>query len=184
MQTRSDGDVAAAKIDRTIASMRVGESACTILVKSAVSITALSSGPSSIVFTYPEIAGCDEFSSLATQFNMFRVKCMRFEFCHVNPSNQTPIVASTVHSNLNGAIPTGWTTEQSVIDGPDSVYLTPGAVKDVLYWNGNSSTETEYQDVSSFNNHGGVRVYVPGVTTTTTHSIMVVSAVVIFKGRK
>lgn len=181
-QMRTDGDTLAAKIDRTISGMRAGESACTVLVKSAISIAASSTAATSVVWTYPEIASADDFVSLAQQFNMFKVKFMRFQFCHVNPSSTTAVVASTVHSNAAGALPISWTTEQAVIDSPDSVYLSPGGDPETLYWNASGVSETEYQDCTTFNNHGGLRVYLPQSTVAQT-AVVVCSAVVVFRGR-
>jgi hypothetical protein len=183
-QMRADGDTQAARIDRLISSMRAGESACTVLVKSALSLTSSTTGATSVVWTYPEIAAADDFVSLAQQFNMFKVKCMRFNFCHVNPTSTAAIVASTVHSNTSGAIPTTWTSEQSVIDGPDSIYLSPGGEQETLYWNGSGVSETEFQDCTSYNNHGGLRVYLPQVSVVNQTAVVVCSAVVIFKGRR
>lgn len=183
-QTRSDGDTAAAKIDRTIAQMRAGESSCVVLCKSAYQLSTSSGSPSSLVITYPEIAATDEFISLAQQFNMFRIKCMRFDLSHTNPSFVGNVVASTVHSNIVGAIPTAWTTEGGVIDGPDSVFISPGASREVFYWNGTGVSETEFQDVSAYNNHGGFRCYLPVQAAPAVAGVVVVSAVVIFKGRK
>lgn len=182
-QTRTDGDTQAARIDRLISSMRAGESACTVLIKSALSVAASSTEATSVVFTYPEIASSDEFVSLAQQFNMFKVKCMRFNFCHVNPSSTAAVVASTVHSNVVGALPTTWTSEQATIDGPDSVYLSPGGDQEVLYWNGSGVSETEYQDITTYNNHGGLRIFLPRSSVAQT-AVVVCSAVVVFKGRR
>jgi hypothetical protein len=184
VQTRQDGDTAAAKIDRTISQMRAGESSCMVLCKSAYALSTSTTAATSVVVTYPEIASSDDFVSLAQQFNMFRIKCMRFDLSHTNPSFVGNVVASTVHSNLVGAIPTGWTSEQSVVDGPDSLYISPGSVREVFYWNGTGVSETEFQDVSTYNNHGGFRAYLPQQTAASTAGVVVVSAVVIFKGRK
>lgn len=183
LQMRSDGDRLAAKIDRTISSMRAGESSCPILVKSALSLTTSTTSAVSVVWTYPEIASADDFVSLAQQFNLFKVKMMRFEVCHVNSTSTAAVVLSTVHSNASGAIPTTWTTEQSVIDAPDSVYINPGAQREVLYWNASGVSETEYQDISSYSNHGGLRAYLPQTGVSVQTCVVVCSAVVVFRGR-
>lgn len=183
-QVREDGDTQAARIDRIMSSMRAGESSCTVLVKSALSLTSSTTAATSVVWTYPEIAAADDFVSLAQQFNMFKVKCMRFNFCHVNPTSTAALAASTVHSNVTGALPTTWTSEQAVIDGPDSVYLSPGGDPEVLYWNSSGVSETEYQDIATFNNHGGLRVYLPQVSAVNQTAVVVCSAVVVFRGRR
>lgn len=184
MQTRPDGDTTAAKIDRTISQMRAGESACTVLCKAAYQLATSVSAPTSTVITYPEIVATDDFVSMAQQFNMFKIKYMRFDLSHTNPTFVGNVVASTVHGNISGAIPLSWTSENAVVDGPDSTYISPGAAKEVFYWNGTGVSETEYQDVTNYNNHGGFRCYLPTQSTALVAGVVVVSAVVVFKGRK
>lgn len=181
VQVREDGDMAAAKIDRTLSSMRANESATVVVCKSTAEIN-VASGAASFAISYTNLVGTDDFASLAAQYNTFKVKSMRFEVFHINPSVQTPVAVSTLHGDFTGEPPTTWVTEQAVIDSPDAMYLEPGSKKQVFYWNARGTQENAFQDVNSFTNYGGLRYYVSGGTAQTAYKI-ITSYVVVFRGR-
>lgn len=183
MAVAPQGDTMALRVDKMLASMRSGQSACPVLIKTSLSLVTSTTAGILGSFTYLELAVTDDFASLAQQFNEFKVKCMRFRVCHTNPTNTTPLVFSTVHANVPSALPSTWLNEASVVDGPDSKYISPGADPEVFYWNASGVSETEYQDVNTFNNHGGLRYYVPQVTTSAQAAVVVVEALVVFRGR-
>lgn len=183
VQVREDGDEMAARIDRTISAFRENESTTTIVARNSFDIVTGTTA-ASLVFAYPELVATDDFVSLAQQYNTFKVKSMRFDVFHTNPATNSAVAISTFHCNFAGQPPSTWLTEQAVVDAPDSMYLEPGSKKQSFYWNAKGTGELEYQDVNTFNNHGGLRMNIratsPGGVTT---GIVVCSIVVTFRGR-
>jgi len=173
----------AAKIDRTISYMRNFESSVTVLCKSSFRLNTSTTTALSADWSYPQIAATDEFISLSQQFNTFKVKSMKFEIFHTNPTATGATAISTVHADVAAALPSTWTTEASVTDAPDALYLQPGSGKETLYWNANGTGELQYQDVNNFHNKGGFRAYSDQTTSVQLIGIVIATAVVTFRGR-
>jgi hypothetical protein len=182
IQTREDGDMAAARIDRAISHFRANESAATILVKAQYDITAQTS-PQGYTITYTQITATDDFASMAGQFNTFKVKAMRFEVFHTNPTGIVPIVVSSLHGDFTGDPPSTWITDQSIVDAPDSQFLEPGSKKQTWYWNARGTAENQFQDVNQFTNYGGLRYYVRAAGSVTYLASVIMTAEVVFRGR-
>ncbi len=182
MQVREDGDYGAAKIDRAISHFRNQESTATILVKAQYDISAGTS-PAGYAITYTQIAATDDFTSMAGQFNTFKVKAMRFEVFHTNPTGIVPIVVSTLHGDFTADPPTTWVSDQSIVDAPDSQFLEPGSKKQTWYWNARGTAENQFQDVNQFTNFGGLRYNVRAAAATTYLASVIMTAEVVFRGR-
>jgi hypothetical protein len=183
VQVREDGDSMAAKIDRTISGFRMSESTTTIVVKTSFDLVTGTTVVST-TFTFPDLVLTDDFISFAQQYNTFKVKSMRFDVFHTNPASTAPVAVSTLHCNFSGQPPTTWLNESAVVDGPDSMYIEAGSKKQTFYWNAKGTAELEYQDVNTFNNHGGLRCLLRATTPAgVTAGIVVVSAVITFRGR-
>lgn len=181
LQVREDGDYAAARIDRTISGMRSNASSTMIVAKTVSSIS-VGTTAQSYTITYTQLTASDDFASMASQYNTFKVKSMRFEVFHVNPSVATPVAVSTVHGEVNGDYPANYVSEQAIIDAPDAQYLEPGSKKQVFYWNARGTLEKAFQDVNTVTNFGGLRFYVAGGTAQTAYQV-IASFVVVFRGR-
>jgi hypothetical protein len=164
-----------------VSNQRVNESAVSVLVKGVAGISTAAAGGSGL-YTMNEIGQEDDFASLAAQFRLFKVKAMRFEVFHVNPSNTVPIVLSTFHTQ--GSL-TGVTGQAATVDGEDSKYLDPGNGKQVFYWNATNATEKLYQDVSLFESYGGLRWYRESGSSNVDVPLVriIVTAQVVFRGR-
>jgi hypothetical protein len=182
VQVREDGDAGAARIDRAISHFRFQESAATILVKAQYDLTAQTT-PNGYAITYTQIVATDDFASMATQFNTFKVKAMRFEAFHTNPTGIIPVAMSTVHGDFTGDPPSTWISDQSIIDAPDSQFLEPGSKKQTWYWNARGTAENQFQDVNTFTNYGGLRYYVRAAGSATYIASVIMTAEVVFRGR-
>lgn len=182
VQNREDGDAGAAKIDRAISAMRYMESSTVVLCKGIVDLnTTTVVNAATVDFAF--VSSTDDFSTMALQFNTFKVKAMKFEVFPTNPVNSTPIAMSTFHAVLPGAAPATWVTEAAIVDAPDAKYLMPGADKSCFYWNATGPRENEFQDCNSFSNFGGLRYSVRVGSATASVATIVVTAQVVFKGR-
>jgi hypothetical protein len=163
--------------------MRANESACVVLCKTSFVLQGATTAATSYDWTYPQVAATDEFVSMAQQFNLFKIRGMKFEIFHTNPTVSNRAAVSTVHASTTGALPSTWTTLEGVIDAPDSRFIIPGSEKQDLYWNASGSAEQEFQDVNTFTNHGGFRGYVDQTATVVQLATVVATAVVVFRGR-
>ena len=176
-----DGDVAGARFDQMVANNRYNESAVPVLIKSVFGISSSATGTGG-AYGYTQLAAEDDFASMAREWSLFRVKGMRFEVFHINPGTIVPVVLSTFHADSGSFTPL--LTQGSVVDGPDSKYLDAGAGKQVFYWTGNNSTERLFQSVDDILDFGGLRYYNEGTTGTFPIARVIVTAQVVFKGRK
>lgn len=181
MTVAQDGDVQGARFDQMVSNARYNESAVPVLVKAVFGISSVTTGTSG-AYGYTQLAAEDDFVSMAQQWNLFRVKAMRFEVFHVNPGTIAPVVLSTFHAD--GGTFTPYLTQGSVVDGPDSKYMDAGAGKQVFYWTGNNSTERLFQSPESFVDFGGLRFFNEGTTGSFPIARVIVTAQVVFKGRR
>lgn len=176
-----DGDVQGARFDQMVANMRFNESAVPVLIKSVFGINSSATGTGS-AYGYTQLSAEEDFVSMAREWSLFRIKGMRFEVFHTNPGTIAPVVLSTFHADSGSFTPL--LTQGSVVDGPDSRYLDAGAGKQVWYWTGNNSTEKLFQSVDDILDFGGLRYYNEGTTGSFTIARVIVTAQVVFKGRK
>lgn len=176
-----DGDVMGARFDKMVSNQRYNESATPILVKAVAGVSTAAAAGSG-VYTMNELGQEDDFASMAQQFRLFKVKAMRFEVFHINPSSVVPLVMSTFHSDGSLA---GVTGQPATVDGEDSKYMDPGNGKQVFYWNASSPEEKLYQDPTSFVSFGGLRWYRESGSTAVDVPLVriIVTAQVIFRGR-
>lgn len=170
-----------ARFDQMVANMRFNESAVPVLIKSVFGINSTATGTGS-AYGYTQLAAEEDFVSMAREWSLFRIKGMRFEVFHTNPGTIAPVVLSTFHADSGAFTPL--LTQGSVVDGPDSRYLDAGAGKQVWYWTGNNSTEKLFQSVDDILDFGGLRYFNEGTTGNFTIARVIVTAQVVFKGRK
>lgn len=177
-----DGDVQGAKFDRMVSNARYNESATMVLVKAVTGVDTAAAAASR-VYSFNELAQEDEFIAMASQFQLFKIKAMRFEVFHTYPTNTVPVVMSTFHTD--GAQGTNILGQANTVDGPDSKYMDPGAGKQTFYWNGTNSLEKLYQSPSSFTSLGGLRWYAESSGGAAGLPLLriIVTAQVVFKGR-
>jgi hypothetical protein len=183
MQVRADGDRRAARVDRAISSMRASESSTMVLCKSSFRLLTSTTVPLFNTWTYSQIALTDDFISLSQQFNEFKVKFMKFEIFHTNPTASANVAISTLHGDFDGGIPSSYTSEANVIDAPDGKYLSPGSEPLVLYWNATGTPENDYQNVASFSDYGGFRSALDQTTSVQLVGTVIATACVVFRGR-
>lgn len=175
-----DGDVAGARFDKMVASMRSNEAATPVLIKGVFGINSTATAAGSL-YSVTNLVAEDDFQSLAQQFNTFKVKAMRFEVFHTNPGTIVPIVLSTLH--IDGGNVTPLVSQASVVDGEDSKYLDAGAGKQVFYWNARGTLENQFQSTTLYTDFGGLRYFNEATTGNFTIARIIVTAQVVFRGR-
>jgi len=136
-------------------------------------------------YTGADVRATDDFASLAAQFETYRISAIRFEVYDFNPANVVVAVFSTQHdvvpSNLTFTAPTFAT----VIDAPDSQVVPPGTGKVVYDWFAHGTEENNFQSdvVTPINDYGGLRYFLNQASAVSGKYLVVVKAVVDFRGR-
>lgn len=184
MQVRTDGDMQAARFDRVVSHFRTQQSTTTVLCKSSFDIVSSQTGQNVTADT-TTVAGTDDFVSMAQQFNTFKIKAIRFEVFYVAAPGGPPIVMSTFHSVYDGSTPpTGIVNSAAIVDAPDSQVLIQGGGKQTFYWNALGTEENGFQNVADYSSHGGLRYSVPTTTANVLAANIIMTAQVVFRGRK
>jgi hypothetical protein len=173
----------AAKLDRVISHFRTQESSTTILCKSAFDVVTTQTASNNVIDT-ATIVGTDDFTSMAQQFNTFKIKAVRFEVFYVAAPGGPPIYVSTYHSVYDINPPSTVTSRDGIVDAPDSQILIQGGGKQSFYWNALGTIENGFQAVDGYSRLGGLRYYVPITQANALAATIIMTAEVVFRGRK
>lgn len=177
-----DGD----KFDRVLGNLQNSHSQVTLCVQDAFNLSVQTTATNAILAA-SQIKLFDEFVSLASQFETYRVKRIRFDIYDINPSVSNATFWSTFHDSFSSGsqfVP----TQASVIDGPDSQIIPPGTGKISLFWTAKGTAENEFQNTFSNSgitaiDFGGLRYSIPAGGAVTAKFFVVCKAIVDFRGR-
>lgn len=170
----SDG----AKLDRLIASLQNSHSLTNVLCDDVVAynVTAAYQGN---VYSFANVVATNSFTSFSAQFTTFRVKAIRFDVYDQAPSTVAPAYFATYHVD-GGAVST---TQQSVIDRPDAKMVPPGTGKITFTWMPKGDLENGFQGVANYTDFGGLVTSFPAGSAVAVKFLIIVKAVVQFRGR-
>jgi len=179
----SDG----AYVERCITSLQNSHSSIVVLCNDTLTLStsSASSGLVAGVYAVSNIRAMDEFASMATQFNTFRVRAVRFDVYDINQG----IAATNAFSTFHDVIPAGNTYNPpplaQTIDGPDAKNVPPGLGKASFFWRAKGTLENEFQSVDAGESvdFGGLRYGFYSPTISSPKYQFVVRAVVDFRGR-
>lgn len=177
----SDG----AKVDRILSQLQTTQSQIRVLCTSTDTFQLNTSGPGTFVASGVYIRGSDDFTSMAAQFQEYRIAAVRYDIYDINPALVGQVVFSTWHDVIPGAVTTPTFSFNQVIDGPDSQVIPPGTGKISFTWMAKGSMENEFQtdDTSGWQDFGGLR----GASLTSTAAgvkyQVITKAIVDFRGR-
>jgi hypothetical protein len=176
-----------AYVDRCISSLQNSHSQVSVLLEDAFTISSGTSVTNAIL-AGPQIALFDDFVSLSSQFETFRIRAIRFDIYDINPGVSINAFWSTFHDQFTaGAQPVF--TQANVVDGPDSAIVPPGTGKITLYWRAKGTLENQFvtNDSSSVavptQYFGGLRYGIASSASATAKWQVIVKAVVDFRGR-
>lgn len=175
-----------AYIDRCLQQLHNSESQITLLCSYQNSLTTTTT-PNlfiSLNVTGAQIRACDEFLSIAAQFNEYRIRCIRVDVYDINTNITASNMWSTVHDD-RVSIPTA--NFETVVDRPDSQSVPPGTGKIQLSWRMHGQPETEFQSIDaglSPVDYGGIQGSIAPASAEAVKYQYVVKAVVDFRGRK
>ena len=166
-----------AKVDRVISQVQNSEGQTRVILQSPANINSATSQSNQSI-TFNNIVTFDDFVSMAAQFSLFRVAYIRFDIYDVNPGNTAPAIFATTHQQGNLVV-----TLDSVADRPDSAVVPPGTGKLSLTWVAHGSLENQFQSTSNFVDYGGLVTNVFASQNTGVKYLVLVKAVVDFRGR-
>lgn len=175
------------KLDRMLNQLHNSQSQVRVMCTSVSTLsTTASGGDVNGVFSCRNVWQTDEFSSLAAQFETYRIRAIRFDVYDVNPSQAVFANFSTYHiADTNN--PTF--VFANVIDSPDSQSVT-GGNKVSFTWFAKGTREEGYQDcrealaaTTTAINFGGLRWALGNSATAGSKFQVFAKALVDFKSR-
>lgn len=177
-----------AYVERCISAMVGGESTITVLCNDTFTLStgSSSSGLVAGLFTATNIRGTDDFNSMMGQFNLYRIRAVRFDVYDINQTIAATNAFSTIHDVVpfDGAYAPPPLAQ--VVDGPDSKNVTPGAGRASFFWRAKGTLENQFQagdSVGAPEDFGGLRWAFFSPTISAAKYQVIVRAVVDFRGR-
>lgn len=175
------------KFDRVASQLQNSHSQTTIMVSDEFTIGVQTTTINSIL-AGSQVRVMDDFSSMAAQFQTFRIKRIRFDIYDTNPSLSASAYWSTFH-DVNTTNSQYVPTFGAVVDAPDSQIIPPGSGKVSLIWTAKGTEENTFQSTNNTTpaplDFGGLRYNItglPGVSSNTKYQV-IVKAIVDFRGR-
>jgi hypothetical protein len=172
-------------IDRMISSIKDSESQTRILIGDVVDV---STTATEIFGTYgfDQIFNSDDFISMIQQFNLFRIKAIKFDISDVNPQVATINQWGIWHDNYETTVPAY--SRSNVADLPDSRVISVGTGQTTLYWVAHGTAENQFQAGSTAGSpsqrFGGLKYYLGLNSGTSIKYSVTVHAIVDFRGRR
>jgi hypothetical protein len=174
------------RVDRMISSLKESESQCRIMTGSTLDFSTPTTADALGSFGFDEIFASDDFSTMIQQWNLFRVSAIKFDIYDINPTVAVNNTWGVWHDNYEGAVPAY--TRQNMVDLPDSRVLSSGTGQTTLYWVPHGTAEQQFQAASSSGSavqkYGGLRYFVAQNAVNVPKYVVVVHAVVDFRGRR
>ena len=169
-------------VDRMITSLQVSESQIRVLCGESIDVSAQPS-PSTYVVGATTVQLTDDFISMQAQFQLYRIKAIKFDIYDINPNVPVFNSWSTFHESATAS---STFTRAQITDGPDSRSLSGGTGRTTLYWVAHGVEENRFQSTASTaspNLFGGLRYYVGPAGVATGKYEIIIHAVVDFRGR-
>lgn len=174
------------RIDRQMSAVKTSESQTRLLIGDIVDVPTATTDLNG-TFGFDNIFGSDEFLSMVQQYNLFRIKSIKFDIFDVNPNAPVNNQWGVWHDNYESAAPAY--TRFNVADLPDSRVLSAGVGQTTLYWSAHGSAENQFQASYSTGSpsqkFGGLKYFVSASPNPGASKYMIqVHTIVDFRGRK
>jgi len=175
----------ASYVDRCIIQQQNSHDALVILCSSNFTVSTATASTTAY-YSGITVRNTDEYTSLAAQFETYRVRCFRFDVYDINPSLSCGNMWSTFHDVL-ASVP-AYSFDQ-VTDSADAQSVPPGTGKVTWYWRAKGSEENDFQSTTSPSfgvtpsDFGGLRVALNPAASAAPKYLVVMKAVVDFRGR-
>lgn len=176
------------RVDRQIAAAKTSESQTRIVIGDLLDLGIPTGAATTSSYNFDNVFATDDFTSMAQQFNLFRVVSIKFEITDTNPNVSAYNVWGTWHESYTGSSLAY--DRQNITDLPDSRVISGGTGQTVLYWMSHGSAENEFQNTSLttgspvINKYGGLKYYVGNGGAAVPKYTVSIHAVVDFRGRR
>lgn len=174
------------RVDRMISAIKDSESQMRIMVGDIIDLGIPSSADTLSSYGFDQIVACDDFVSMAQQFNLFRITAIKFDVYDNNPSVAAYNGWGVWHENYNSSSLAY--TRANIADLPDSRVISGGTGQTTLYWLAHGTAENQFQNAfagnSTLNRFGGLKYFIGNGGTAVNKYTVQVHAVVDFRGRK
>jgi len=173
-------------VDRMISSLKMSESQCRILLADTLDLpTATTEGFGS--YGLDQVFATDDFGSMTQQFQLFRVRAIKFDIYDVAPNVAVLNLWGIWHDNYQSTSAPAY-TRANVADLPDSRVLSAGTGQTTLYWVAHGTEEMGFQSTNSqgtvASRFGGLKYYIGSTGVANTKFTVAVHIVCDFRGRR
>lgn len=174
------------KFDRVLTQLQNSHGQVTLCLQDAFNLSVQTTA-SNAILAASQIKVFDDFVSMASQFETYRVKRIRFDIYDINPALGNAAFWSTFHDQYTSA--TQYVPSQAaVVDGTDSQMIAPGTGKISLFWTAKGTLENGFQNTTTptgtnIYDYGGLRYSIPAGGAVNSKYYVVVKAIVDFRGR-
>lgn len=174
------------RVERAIAAVKESESQTRIVIGDAVDFTTSSTAENSGSYGFDNVLATDDFGTMIQQYNLFRIKSIKFDIVDINPGSPVVNTWGVWHDNYEGSTPAY--SRQNINDLPDARVISPGTGQTTLYWVAHGVAETQFQAASTTGSvaqkYGGLKYFYSTATNPGNKYILNVHAVVEFRGRR
>lgn len=177
-----------ARVDRQLSAVQNSGNHIMVLCSETNALNVSTTADTVGNISWSQIRTFDDFTSMATQFNTFRIKAVRYDVYDINPGIPNAGTFGTFHDQYTiGSQPSF--TFGEVVDSIDAQMVPPGTGKASFTWVARTPLERGYVDVtpdptSSGPDFGGFRFNVPVGTTAGVKFRVITKALVEFRGRR
>lgn len=173
-------------VDRMISAVKTSESQIRVVIGDLTDVFTTTTAGVNGTIGFDNILQSDDVASLVQQYNLFRVRAIKFDIYDVNPSQPILNTFGIWHDNYEGAAPTY--TRANVADLPDSRSISAGTGQTTLYWVAHGVAEMQFQNVSNqgtpYQAYGGLKYFLGQVSQAVPKYTIQMHAVVDFRGRR
>lgn len=173
-----------ARMDRILGQMQDSHSQIRVICGDSTQVNSATTSNGAF-YTHANIRTTDDFVSFSAQFETYRIAAVRFEVYDFNPANVVVAAFSTQHDVVPSPLVYTSPTFANVVDAPDAQVIPPGTGKVVFDWFAHGTEENDFQSdtVAPINDYGGIRWYLNQASSAAGKYLIVVKAVVDFRGR-
>lgn len=165
------------RLERQLTAIKEQQSFTRVQIKSLLAV-AVQTGESADAYSFPNVRGSDEFSSLSQQFLKYRISGYKFDIYDVDMNKPVLGLWGTFHGS---PFPSDF---GSIADLPDSAVVPPGTGMRTLYWYPSGPLEHSWYDVDDGGVDFGGLVWHIAPGTAGVKWNVVVSAMVDFRARR
>jgi len=172
-----------ATADRMLASIRDSQSQVRLVCNDSFT-QSVGSNAVNLNYSGSTVRATDDFASLAQQFELYRVRAIRFDIFDVNQQISVTSFWSTFHDTATAAY--GAFGPAAIVDGPDFQSISPGTGHIQFTWMAHGDQELAFQSTTNTPQYdfGGLRFYINAGTSAGGAKYQVImKAIVDFRGR-